>query len=310
MSSGYLAYGGGISADSVRLDRSEVIANLADSREHQYRVTGSYGGGIYARELHLGRSTIASNVARASDNVQGGSAHVRVVDAFNSTIVDNLVRDRDPDGAAGTVGGGGLWLLGRGTLEAVTISGNKVAGSGVGGAVVAGNGNLTLSSSLVVGNAAANGDNEISGTPVSLWPSLVGGDGRLVFAETTRVGPGVFAGMLADNGGPTPTAALSTDPINPALDVGDPDLRAVLDQRQVSRDADPDLGAIEAFDPVLGGRDPEAMPIDFLRVLRGGYTVATRAGPSLRDQPYGSRQAVEPHGGLSLYSGADSQLLL
>ena len=66
-----------------------------------------------------------------------------------------------------------------------------------------------------------------------------------VFAQTIEIAPGVFAGVLADNGGPTQTVALKLDPSNPAIGGADPATATATDQRGVARDADPDIGAFE-----------------------------------------------------------------
>ena len=146
-------------------------------------------------------SSVTENTIVGRRDLQGGGVFARRIDAFSSTIAWNEVRDGTVRGDH-LVGGGGIWVSGRAVLEGVTLSGNQVEGTGVGGAIVAPDGALTLSSSLVVGNAAADGDDEIAGQPLLLWPSLVGGDGRLVFAADRGVAPGIFGGALGDNGGP------------------------------------------------------------------------------------------------------------
>ena len=184
-------------------------------------------------------------------------------------------------------------MSGRSVLDNVTLSGNQVERTGIGGAIVAPDGALRLSSSLVGGNAAAEGDDEIAGEPVVLWPSLVGVDGRLVFAETAMVAPGIFGGVLADNGGPTSTIALLNDLSNPAIGAGSPSLAGTRDQRGISRDADPELGAIEAFDVV-----PRSTSVSRL----GGISAeTTQAPPELAPwQSYGYSPrpgAAEPYHG-------------
>jgi hypothetical protein len=226
--------GGGISAlGSVKASDSVVSGNRASAGDGEYDYGGSAsGGGISAGRVVIRDSSITENTVTGESDVQGGGVFARRIDAFNSTVAWNEVRDLDVD-AEGIVGGGGLWVSRRGSLVAGTLSGNEVVGTGVGGAMVAPDA-LRLNSSLVVGNAAADGDDEVSGTPV-LLASVVGGDGRLIFAAAEEVAPGIFGGVLADNGGTTPTILLNLDPANPAIGSGDPRLAGTRDQRRGAR---------------------------------------------------------------------------
>jgi hypothetical protein len=316
------SYGGGIFADEVQMTRSEVSGNVARSNQDGYGELGSSrGGGISARRVGIIESSITENAVAGDSGVQGGGVFAGRVDASSSTVAWNRVRDRDAD-IDGLVGGGGLWLVRRGSLEAVTLSGNKVAGTGLGGAIVAPDGALGLNSGLVVGNAAAGGDDEISGTPV-LTASLVGGDGRLVFGAAERVAPGIFGGALADNGGATPTILLNLAPANPAIGGGDPGLEGTLDQRGVPRDADPDVGAIEARPMAISAHRPShpgtdddavawvlAWAADAF-VLDAAPTEGLRTGEYLRGLPatYLSRSGDAWPGGVAVGTELDFMLL-
>ena len=98
-----------------------------------------------------------------------------------------------------------------------------------------------------MGNAALDAaSDDVRGTVRSDGLSLVGGDGRAIFAEATRIAPGIFAGILGENGGLTRTVALRLDRDNPAIGGADPETATATDQRGVARDAHPDLGAFEA----------------------------------------------------------------
>jgi hypothetical protein len=247
------ATGGGIAASRVVLVQSTIAGNVAGERGGR----DAAGGGVFARRAEISESSVLDNTVVGNRDLQGGGIFANRVDAFSSTIAGNRANDRDPS-QDGQVGGGGLWVEHRGALEAVTLSGNRVVGSGAGGAVAAPDGALHLSSSLVVGNTAADGNDEIWGTPILLWPSIVGGDGRPIFAETARLAPGVFDGKFGENGGPTPTIALLNDPTNPAVGTGDPGLAQTHDQRGAIRDAEPDLGAIELWPAMAFSRSSPA----------------------------------------------------
>ena len=81
--SGDLLYGGGIFADVVRLDRSEVSGNVVDSRS-------GFGGGISARRVDVNASSITDNVVVGVRDLQGGGVFAQRIDAFSST--DRLER--------------------------------------------------------------------------------------------------------------------------------------------------------------------------------------------------------------------------
>ena len=83
------------------------------------------------------------------------------------------------------------------------------------------------------------------------------GGGNLIVANAT--GANAFAGgivatansqlgTLADNGGPTPTLALLLN--SPAINAGVTGLGVSTDQRGVTRDIDPDIGAFEYVSPI------------------------------------------------------------
>ena len=72
---------------------------------------------------------------------------------------------------------------------------------------------------------------DISGTIDSDATSLVGGDARQVFAVTRQVAPGVFAGELASNGGPTRTVAILRNSL--ADGAADPATSPATDQRGI-----------------------------------------------------------------------------
>ena len=145
---------------------------------------------------------------------------------------------------------------------------------------------MHLTNSIVLGNRASNaGADEIFGPQALTGGNIVGTDvfsgmsdignttAGKVFDATVAIVDGVRAGRLADNGGPTRTIALNPDASNPAL--GGANAKApARDQRDLPRDAAPDLGAFEAG------------PVDGV-VLLGRGRAERLTGGALDDQIYG-----------------------
>ncbi len=212
------------------------------------------GGGVRNRaSLSLRRVVVAGNVASgAGGGLFNGATGRLAVDA--STVAANSAAE-----------GGGLRNSGSATMTNATISGNRAGARGGGadndgslrlvqctiaansaamGGGVAGPGRLAMVNTLLAGNSGGNcflaaaieseGGNLDSGSTCG----LVGG------ADMEDVDPRL--GPLADNGGQTPTHALS--PGSPAMDHGLtlPDI--VTDQRGAPRPTRQgyDIGAYEA----------------------------------------------------------------
>jgi Ca2+-binding RTX toxin-like protein len=160
-----------------------------------------------------------------------------------------------------------------------------------------------MTNSIVLGNTAigwrAAGD-EVSRITALTGGNIVGGDlfdgaadvgdvtAAGVFAATEEIAPGVFAGVLADNGGPTRTIAIRAD--GPAAGAADPASATATDQRGFARDAAPDLGAFEAGAgggglTLVGGPGPDALTgsdfADSLRGLGGDDLLRGRGGDDL-----------------------------
>jgi Ca2+-binding RTX toxin-like protein len=103
-------------------------------------------------------------------------------------------------------------------------------------------GSLTLTDSIALGNVTTGAG--VGGGLFYGADDLGDVTANEVFAATKEIAPGVFAGVLADNGGPTPTIAIRPD--GPAAGAADPATASATDQRGYARDAAPDLGAYEA----------------------------------------------------------------
>ncbi|MGE4165838.1 MAG: choice-of-anchor Q domain-containing protein [Xanthobacteraceae bacterium] len=200
----------GASAD-VTVNDSTVSGNFALDGGGGFSIAGS---------ASLARSTVSGN--SSTGNHSGGATVLGTLTAADSTFSGN-------DGLfAGAI------YAGAANLTNVTISGNTATGV-VGGVYVTGN--VTLTNSIVLGNAGPAGESSVlstGGTITRNGGNIIGkasggadvfvdgtdnGDttAAAVFAQTATVG-GVSAGVLANNGGAVQTIALRRSVTNPALD--------------------------------------------------------------------------------------------
>jgi hypothetical protein len=165
------------------------VENLTLDAVYLYNNTGRYGGAIDSGgPLTIIHSTIANNTA--AERGGGISSSTRPVTIINSTIARN---------SAGS--GGGIYVSdGSATLIHVTLANNEAVDSSGGIRLAGGRASLTVQNTICVDPIVA--DARIAVT--QLGGNLIGGNARL--------------GPLADNGGPTPTMALS--PGSPAIDAG------------------------------------------------------------------------------------------
>jgi streptogramin lyase len=231
--------GGGInSAGVLTLERDDIALNIATGSPS---VPGS-GGGVYSQRTGSGVGLTVLDSAIVGNKATGGAGGG--IAAFNSSAFPTAVLSRDliyanrvvsrPDlySTEGT-GGGALVLFGSMTED--TITGNEVVDAaghpqGSGGGVLAEGGGV-LTSDTIVGNTAATGAGlqGLLGAPAVLGTILDGRCTPLVATAANLVqdascggGPGTLVGLdpmlgpLQDNGGPTPTLAISTS--SPAYD--------------------------------------------------------------------------------------------
>ena len=197
--------GGAVRGTNVTLTNSIVSGNSA---------VGD-GGGIDAGAANLTNSTVSGN--SAGDN--GGGIWASIANLTNMTVSGN----------SADVNGGGVYAFNTVSLTNSTVSGNSAAENG--GGIRAGT--ATVANSIVLGNDAGDSGDEIFGTFVGGNRNIIGTDlfngnddigdtsAAQVFADTVEIAPGVFAGVLAENGGPVQTIALKRDLSNPALDASD-----------------------------------------------------------------------------------------
>ena len=169
------------------------------------------------------------------------------INLTNSTIANNV-----------SAVAGGLILesvVGTAHVSGCTITGNTTtaASTGLGGAISfsSATGTLALDNTIVSGNTADNGANDISvggtGTVTSSYDAIGTANG---FAYTPGpgdlpLGAALNLGPLGNWGGPTETIRLLAG--SPAIDAGDPALTATTDQRGVGRPqgSGVDVGAYE-----------------------------------------------------------------
>jgi predicted outer membrane repeat protein len=219
--------GGGLSSffGEGSIDNTTFYGNIA-----------RFGGAIDSRQLiKLDNCTIVGNHAISQSGCLGGGIlSIRGIYIANSTITGNSVLSLDSEGIAS---GGGV-ACGAASIENSIISGNTVVGA------------VTIDPDLYnLGDPLtySNGHN-IFGSDVA---GSVAGDLENVAASR------LFAGGLANHGGPTPTIALRDAADNPALGGADPADAPATDQRGVARPqpdgTNPDIGAFELKQTSGGG---------------------------------------------------------
>ncbi|HET9554951.1 MAG TPA: choice-of-anchor Q domain-containing protein [Anaeromyxobacteraceae bacterium] len=241
------AFGGALFRTSYHeepttIDRSALDANaVADE-------PGSGAGAAYLQgtRVTVTASTVSRNRAAAAPGLRFhdmGTARARA-DLANVTIAENAVYDRPDPNTNGL--GGGLWTVGiAGTLDGVTIAGNR-AGFAAG---ILGHALLTIRNG-VISNVAANRWVDANCHDATAG-AVAGGDHVLQWAGAGAPADGdcvagaargdPLLGPLGDHGGPTETAVPAAG--SQALAAGAS--CQPVDQRGVTRPAACTLGAVE-----------------------------------------------------------------
>lgn len=248
--------GGGVrNQGGLRLNAVELLGNSAQD------FGPDKGGGIYNQgTCTVDQSTVSGNTARLGGGIYNDAGGTLTVQA--STIDQNSGND-----------GGGLYSRGIADLTNVTISGNRAI-SGFGGGVW-NQGRVRLLQATITDNVAAAGAGINNDGGVTVLNTIVaknrGGEcgGRALISsggnlvgeagclETNRLVPDLVGidpqlGILADNGGPTRTHAISyaSPAVNQGMDRSS--LGIVTDQRGMGRPMGGryDIGAFEATVPV------------------------------------------------------------
>jgi len=199
------------------------------------RTTGSsgQGGGVRSDALLTFNNSTVSGNSTANKSAYGGGIYGDIsITLTNSTVSGNSTTGNYAQG-------GGIFGDGAITLTGSTVTGNSTTGNYAGGGGIYADTTLTLTNSMVTGNVTVNvnGDQTI-GVLTRQGGTIVGGtlrdDTTLIqtglsaadiFASTTEVidgdgnPTGVYAGVLADNGGLTATVAILSG--GAAHDTGD-----------------------------------------------------------------------------------------
>jgi CSLREA domain-containing protein len=212
-----------------------------------------YGGAIemIAGSATIIGSTISQNWAADGGGISSEDGRLVIID---STIAANQASKRYGYGSGGAIDSSGQLVL-----SGSTITDNQ---AGFDGSAIIARGQFLISDTIVAGNHSeySGGTSpDIDGTITSsnghnIFGSAVAGNvtgdlenvaSTLLFANVTYRGGGV----LALNGGPTPTVALRDALDNPALGGADPASSGSTDQRGVARaqpsGSNPDIGAFE-----------------------------------------------------------------
>lgn len=239
--------GGGIqNYGNLTLDHMYIHGNQAGHR----------GGGLYfgGGTSTINNSTIYNNLISTGGTsgggifVDGDSATVALT-INNSTISGNTAID-----SGGGVGVYQLSGTATATLNHVTVA-NNTAGAAGGGIARISAGTLNIGNSIVSGNSAPAGA-DCRGTIATLGYNMTGSS--CTFVGLGDVNDNPLLSSLADNGGPTPTHALST--ISPAVDLIPSGTNGcgttyTTDQRGITRPIDGDgdssgqcdVGALESL---------------------------------------------------------------
>ena len=201
---------------------------------------GVPGGGLLAvgGTTAVMQSLFTENYASNGGGV--ASLNGATVMVHNSTLYGNTAR----------FGGGGFSGSGFLSFDSATIASNSatIGGGGLYNQNTPNQGTpyVTLTNTIVADNSATNGAN-LKGRHTSAGWNVIGTTpDALTFAAVAsdQLGTDPMLGALADNGGPTLTAALMAG--SPAIDAGSTAL--TIDQRGVARTEPDDVGAVEFGD--------------------------------------------------------------
>src|SRR5262245_23965695 len=240
--------GGGILAfGNLTVTNAAVVGNRADAA-----LDNNQGGGIFSNGvMTLSGVTISGNVARGLDNPQGGGVFDN--GAPGNTLTNVTITGNDVTGTSvgGFPQGGGIFInsdTNGTTLRNVTIAGNTLTGTTQGAGIFI-NSDYTIANSIVFGNRANGGvvsNCGVNSIVHSLGNNLEEGTDCSLTAAGDRHNSNPLLGPLQNNGGPTDTLALLAG--SPAIDGGLASQCPATDQRGTARPqgAACDIGAFEA----------------------------------------------------------------
>ncbi|MCJ7536209.1 MAG: hypothetical protein MUO57_11800, partial [Anaerolineales bacterium] len=179
------------------------------------------------------------NQARSGGGMDhcGGNLHL---------ITDTL------SGNSASANGGGLYNRGSAVLTNITLSGNTAGGASTGGNIFNDTAQLTIGNTIVANSEIDGNCFNSEGFIHSGGHNLDDGDTCGFSVQGDLVDTPPLLGPLQDNGGSTPTHALTEN--SPAIDMGDNDLCPDLDQRGIARPQGStcDIGSYESKFTLLG----------------------------------------------------------
>jgi hypothetical protein len=247
---------GGFVTGTARVSRSTINGNVAQAINtaadaYYSALVGSYGGGLRANSLDVVASTISGNsTAAVATNPLGLGIEVSrggglttwgpygTVSLVNSTVSGNASsRSNSAAATYGFAGGGGIFTSG----DALVLRNSTVAfntAEFAGGVYQYSLADIRLDSTIVAGNAGGGGGfsgNAGADLGTYMVQAIGGANSLVVDANLNAQLPGDTLsadpqlGPLADNGGPTPTHALSFG--SPAIDGGNNVAGLKFDQR-------------------------------------------------------------------------------
>ncbi|HEV7615454.1 MAG TPA: choice-of-anchor Q domain-containing protein [Solirubrobacterales bacterium] len=273
--------GGGIynnSGASLTIRHSTISGNKALATAGAGGTANAIGGGISnAGELVIGRSTISGNSASGSGSAsfnegQGGGIQNANSAAVKVSIADSTISGNTASGSGGTSpasSGGGLTIYGSSfSVRNSTIAGNA-AKTGANAFVSA---TVTFASTIVAQPLGGGLNCSSAVKVVSAGFNLEDAEscGFIQASDRSKTDPLLVPGGPTDNGGPTPTIALSSD--SPAIDQGLAAVGETEDQRDLNRPVDlpavpnavggdgTDIGAFEVQLPDPGPAPPAPTP--------------------------------------------------
>jgi hypothetical protein len=245
--------GGGVFADgdAVTVVFSSVDANTLTLQNDTGGDDG--GGGIASQGGNIGVafSSISANTGNINDSAgdDGGGA---ILDEGGSNVyLTSTFSGNSMTISGGGIdnGGGAIYSFGNSLISNLTIAGNHINAPGGG---LMNRGTARFKDTIVAGNVATPAGNCAgTGTFTSAGFNLDSGNTCVFNAGGDLVNTDPLLGPVQNNGGPTPTQALSAG--SPAIDTGDcTDLAGqplTIDQRGVARPQPAggkcDIGAFE-----------------------------------------------------------------
>ncbi|MDX1950766.1 MAG: choice-of-anchor Q domain-containing protein [Verrucomicrobiota bacterium] len=259
---------------------SGVVAIYGSTINANVIIGGNGAGGLPGLRAEEGFDATGGGTVMGAGIFNGGSLF-----ATNSTIYGNsgtggtgasggaggagsFGGDGGNGGNGGSALGGGIYNSLTAFLNHCTVANNTVT-AGQGGAAGAGGGVLGEAGQAGSAGVRAGANLNNQGTEFRLANSIInqgtGGNGQGTFVDlggnisndttislnhsTSLPNADPRLRTLANNGGPTLTAALATN--SPAIDKGNPAFCLTLDQRGTNRVANCDIGAYELFNPIL-----------------------------------------------------------